>query len=87
MITETKIVELVIVADHAEVSTTSAPNNPTAPLRPSSLSPASVPILQVMRYPDFQQLLNRTLEVVWLLDTVSAGWAVVPADSPALPLL
>ncbi|XP_040854791.1 disintegrin and metalloproteinase domain-containing protein 15 [Ochotona curzoniae] len=41
VITETKIVELVIVADHAEV----------------------------MRYPDFQQLLNRTLEVVWLLDT------------------
>lgn len=41
VVTETKIVELVIVADNSEVR----------------------------RYPDFQQLLNRTLEVALLLDT------------------
>ncbi|XP_031292019.1 disintegrin and metalloproteinase domain-containing protein 15 isoform X2 [Camelus dromedarius] len=41
VVTETKIVELVIVADHSEVQ----------------------------RYRDFQSLLNRTLEVVLLLDT------------------
>ncbi|XP_004693840.1 PREDICTED: disintegrin and metalloproteinase domain-containing protein 15 isoform X5 [Condylura cristata] len=41
VVTETKIVELVIVADHSEVQ----------------------------RYPDFQHLLNRTLEVALLLDT------------------
>uniref|UniRef100_A0A8C9AS19 ADAM metallopeptidase domain 15 n=1 Tax=Prolemur simus TaxID=1328070 RepID=A0A8C9AS19_PROSS len=41
VVTETKIVELVIVADHSEVQ----------------------------RYPDFQRLLNRTLEVALLLDT------------------
>ncbi|XP_077012458.1 disintegrin and metalloproteinase domain-containing protein 15 isoform X3 [Tamandua tetradactyla] len=40
VVTETKIVELVIVADHSEVQ----------------------------RYPDFQRLLNRTLEVALLLD-------------------
>ncbi|KAG8520012.1 Disintegrin and metalloproteinase domain-containing protein 15, partial [Galemys pyrenaicus] len=40
VVTETKIVELVIVADHSEVQ----------------------------RYPDFQHLLNRTLEVALLLD-------------------
>lgn len=28
---------------------------------------------QVQRYPDFQYLLNRTLEVALLLDTVSVG--------------
>lgn len=41
VVTETKIIELVIVADNSEVR----------------------------RYPDFQQLLNRTLEVALLLDT------------------
>ncbi|XP_073904041.1 disintegrin and metalloproteinase domain-containing protein 15 isoform X6 [Castor canadensis] len=41
VVTETKIVELVIVADHSEVR----------------------------RYPNFQRLLNRTLEVALLLDT------------------
>ncbi|XP_049638179.1 disintegrin and metalloproteinase domain-containing protein 15 isoform X2 [Suncus etruscus] len=41
VVTETKIVELVIVADHSEVQ----------------------------KYPDFQQLLNRSLEVAMLLDT------------------
>nr|XP_051714564.1 disintegrin and metalloproteinase domain-containing protein 15 isoform X4 [Oryctolagus cuniculus] len=41
VLTETKTVELVVVADHSEVQ----------------------------RYPDFQQLLNRTLEVALLLDT------------------
>ncbi|XP_034355923.1 disintegrin and metalloproteinase domain-containing protein 15 isoform X5 [Arvicanthis niloticus] len=41
VVTETKIVELVIVADNSEVR----------------------------KYPDFQQLLNRTLEVALLLDT------------------
>ncbi|XP_012870813.1 PREDICTED: disintegrin and metalloproteinase domain-containing protein 15 isoform X2 [Dipodomys ordii] len=41
VITESKIVELVIVADHSEVR----------------------------RYPDFQRLLNRSLEVALLLDT------------------
>ncbi|XP_028340303.1 disintegrin and metalloproteinase domain-containing protein 15 isoform X3 [Physeter macrocephalus] len=41
VVTETKIVELVIVADHSEV----------------------------LRYRDFQSLLNRTLEVALLLDT------------------
>ncbi|XP_037018383.2 disintegrin and metalloproteinase domain-containing protein 15 isoform X1 [Artibeus jamaicensis] len=41
VVTETKIIELVIVADHSEVQ----------------------------RYPDHQQLLNRTLEVALLLDT------------------
>ncbi|XP_053461471.1 disintegrin and metalloproteinase domain-containing protein 15 isoform X4 [Nycticebus coucang] len=41
VVTETKIIELVIVADHSEVQ----------------------------RYPDFQCLLNRTLEVALLLDT------------------
>ncbi|KAM9686578.1 disintegrin and metalloproteinase domain-containing protein 15 isoform 4-T4 [Trichechus inunguis] len=41
VVTETKIVELVIVADHSEVQ----------------------------RYPDFQHLLNRTLEVAFILDT------------------
>ncbi|XP_003795361.1 disintegrin and metalloproteinase domain-containing protein 15 isoform X2 [Otolemur garnettii] len=41
VVTETKIIELVIVADHSEVQ----------------------------RYPDFQSLLNRTLEVALLLDT------------------
>ncbi|KAM5256461.1 disintegrin and metalloproteinase domain-containing protein 15 [Ctenodactylus gundi] len=41
VVTETKIIELVIVADHSEVE----------------------------RYPDFQRLLNRTLEVAHLLDT------------------
>ncbi|XP_006861583.1 PREDICTED: disintegrin and metalloproteinase domain-containing protein 15 isoform X2 [Chrysochloris asiatica] len=41
VVTEAKIVELVIVADHSEVQ----------------------------RYPDFQRLLNRTLEVALLLDT------------------
>ncbi|KAI5164871.1 Disintegrin And Metalloproteinase Domain-Containing Protein 15 [Manis pentadactyla] len=41
VVTETKVVELVIVADHSEVR----------------------------RYPDFQHLLNRTLEVALLLDT------------------
>ncbi|XP_051013498.1 disintegrin and metalloproteinase domain-containing protein 15 isoform X2 [Acomys russatus] len=41
VVTETKIVELVIVADNSEVR----------------------------KYPDFQQLLNRTLEVAFLLDT------------------
>ncbi|XP_037354402.1 disintegrin and metalloproteinase domain-containing protein 15 isoform X3 [Talpa occidentalis] len=41
VVSETKIVELVIVADHSEVQ----------------------------RYPDFQRLLNRTLEVAVLLDT------------------
>lgn len=41
VVTETKTVELVIVADNSEVR----------------------------KYPDFQQLLNRTLEVVLLLDT------------------
>ncbi|XP_066118036.1 disintegrin and metalloproteinase domain-containing protein 15 isoform X2 [Saccopteryx bilineata] len=41
VVTETKIIELVIVADHSEVQ----------------------------RYPDFQHLLNRTLEVALLLDT------------------
>ncbi|XP_057581393.1 disintegrin and metalloproteinase domain-containing protein 15 isoform X4 [Hippopotamus amphibius kiboko] len=41
VVTETKIVELVIVADHSEVQ----------------------------RYRDFQSLLNRTLEVAFLLDT------------------
>ncbi|XP_021563477.1 disintegrin and metalloproteinase domain-containing protein 15 [Carlito syrichta] len=42
VVTETKTVELVIVADHSEVQ----------------------------RYPDFQYLLNRTLEVALLLDTL-----------------
>ncbi|XP_055476649.1 disintegrin and metalloproteinase domain-containing protein 15 isoform X1 [Psammomys obesus] len=41
VVTETKIIELVIVADNSEVR----------------------------KYPDFQQLLNRTLEVALLLDT------------------
>ncbi|XP_036199125.1 disintegrin and metalloproteinase domain-containing protein 15 isoform X4 [Myotis myotis] len=41
VVTETKIIELMIVADHSEVQ----------------------------RYPDFQYLLNRTLEAVHLLDT------------------
>ncbi|KAM9244972.1 disintegrin and metalloproteinase domain-containing protein 15 isoform 1-T1 [Dugong dugon] len=41
VVTETKIVELVIVADHSEVQ----------------------------RYPDFRHLLNRTLEVAFILDT------------------
>ncbi|XP_049736632.1 disintegrin and metalloproteinase domain-containing protein 15 isoform X1 [Elephas maximus indicus] len=41
VVTETKTVELVIVADHSEVQ----------------------------RYPDFQHLLNRTLEVAFLLDS------------------
>ncbi|XP_023569453.1 disintegrin and metalloproteinase domain-containing protein 15 isoform X4 [Octodon degus] len=41
VLTETKIIELVIVADHSEVR----------------------------RFPDFQHLLNRTLEVAYLLDT------------------
>ncbi|KAM6167639.1 disintegrin and metalloproteinase domain-containing protein 15 isoform 2-T2 [Erethizon dorsatum] len=40
VLTETKIIELVIVADHSEVR----------------------------RFPDFQRLLNRTLEVAYLLD-------------------
>ncbi|CAK6439470.1 unnamed protein product [Pipistrellus nathusii] len=41
VVTETKIIELMVVADHSEVQ----------------------------RYPDFQYLLNRTLEVALLLDT------------------
>lgn len=72
MVTETKIVELVIVADRSEVSllTPASPPRPLPALLPftvTSLDP------QVQRYRDFQSLLNRTLEVALLLDTVSMG--------------
>lgn len=72
MVTETKIIELVIVADHSEVSLL-APACPALPL--SALPPSMVSSLnpQVQRYPDHQELLNRTLEVALLLDTVSVG--------------
>ncbi|XP_054567663.1 disintegrin and metalloproteinase domain-containing protein 15 isoform X8 [Eptesicus fuscus] len=56
VVTETKIIELMIVADHSEVQ----------------------------RYPDFQYLLNRTLEVALLLDTVSVRLdGILAAPSPA----
>lgn len=70
MVTETKIVELVIVADHSEVSWP-APGCP--PLTSASRATFLVTSLdpQVQRHRDFQSLLNRTLEVALLLDTVS----------------
>lgn len=69
--TETKIIELVIVADHSEVSSP----GPACPPRPRLPRRLSRPPLhpQVRRYPDLQHLVNRTLEVALLLDTVSVG--------------
>lgn len=90
VVTETKIVELVIVADNSEVSV----------LTPLFCSPPRLHFLphfkvtplgpQVRKYPDFQQLLNRTLEVVLLLDTVSLGLGgsfTVPLTAAPAPFL
>lgn len=68
MVTETKVIELVIVADHSEVSSP-GPAGPPWPRPPRRLSrPPLHP--QVQRYPDAQHLVNRTLEVAFLLDTL-----------------
>lgn len=70
MVTETKVVELVIVADHSEVSVLALCVLPQhLPTLPHFTVTCFDP--QVRRYPDFQHLLNRTLEVALLLDTVS----------------
>lgn len=72
MLTETKTIELVIVADHSEVSAGPLHALPTPP-PPAVAFPAHVSGLQVQRYPDPQHLLDRMLKVTLLLDTVSAG--------------
>lgn len=73
MVTETKVIELVIVADHSEVSLWALQG--LLPWPPPVPSPFTVTALdpQVQRYADLQRLLNRTLEVALLLDSVSAG--------------
>lgn len=72
MVTETKTIELVIVADHSEVSLLAPAGPPLTPTCPAA-SPAHFSGPQVQRYPDSQHLLNRMLRVTLLLDTVSAG--------------
>lgn len=74
--TETKTVELVIVADHSEVACW--PWGASVPLILLSHTatchlthPCPFFDWQVQRYPDPQRLLNRTLELALLLDTVS----------------
>ncbi|KAK2503124.1 hypothetical protein MC885_014968 [Smutsia gigantea] len=68
VVTETKVVELVIVADHSEVSVLVLHVLPRhLPTLPHFTVTCFDP--QVQRYPDFQHLLNRTLEVALLLDT------------------
>lgn len=83
MVTETKVIELVIVADHSEVSSP----GPAGPPRPRPRPPRrlSRPPLhpQVQRYPDAQHLVNRTLEVALLLDTVSVGSSGTQQPRPA----
>lgn len=85
--TETKVIELVIVADHSEVSSP-GPAGPPRPRPPRRLSrPPLHP--QVQRYPDAQHLVNRTLEVALLLDTVSVGPSGTrqPRPAPGSPAL
>lgn len=90
--TETKIIELVIVADHSEVSSPGPACPPLPPPAPACPRRLSRPPLnpQVQRYPDLQHLVNRTLEVALLLDTVSvrlSGTLTAPTPAMGTPVL
>ncbi|XP_039107284.1 disintegrin and metalloproteinase domain-containing protein 15 isoform X5 [Hyaena hyaena] len=68
VVAETKVIELVLVADHSEVSLLGAVCLASPPAPPPLFMVISLEP-QVQKYPDFQHLLSRMLQVAFLLDT------------------